>query len=291
MRIGVHVPQWGPTADRAGVLSVALAAESAGLDAIWVADHIVIPTTSASRYPYRQDGVPFGVDDGFLEALTTLSVVAGATERIGLGTSVLVMPMREPVLTGKAVATLDVLSGGRVTLAMGVGWWEEEFEALGARFSARGRRFDEQLEILRALWTDGKVAHSGEFYDFDELACLPLPVQTGGPPIWIGGIGEPAWRRAALFGAGWHAVGADLGTLAAGRIAIDQIALDAGRNPSEIALSTSTGAGRDTGRLLKRLGSLAQAGVDQVVLNLSDTSAEPMCEAVGRIGEMLPRLS
>ena len=151
MRIGVHVPQWGQSATRSGVLDVALAAEASGLDSIWVADHLVFPVESKSRYPYRPDGVPFDLADGFLEALTELAVVAGATSRIGLGTSVLVMPMRDPLTTAKVATTIDVLSVGRLQLALGAGWWREEFDALGQACEGRGGRMWLAREVLPSV--------------------------------------------------------------------------------------------------------------------------------------------
>ena len=123
MKIGLHVPQWGPDATRSGVLSVARAVEDAGLDSVWVADHVVYPLRSQSRYPYREEGTPFAPEEGFLDAITTLGALAGATKRVLLGTSVLVLPMREPLQVAKALATLDVLSDGRVIAGVGAGWW------------------------------------------------------------------------------------------------------------------------------------------------------------------------
>lgn len=287
MKVGVHLPQWGAGATRKGVIEAAQAAESAGFDSLWVADHIVFPMESTSRYPYRADGVPFSPDDGFLEAFTTLAVAAGVTSRVELGTSVLVMPMREPLITAKVVSTLDVLSGGRTVLAMGAGWWQEEFEALGQRFDARGRRFDEQIDILRDAWSHQSVSHDGEFYQFEELSCTPLPIQTGGPKLLIGGMGALAHRRAATLGDGWHAVGADLEVLLAGRKAIDKIAADNGRDPSEIQISTSAGLSSDPGRAADRVRSLAKGGVDHLIVNLRGEGVALLEEIEATAGAVL----
>ena len=226
-------------------------------------------------------GTPFAAEDGFLEALTTLAVVAGATERIGLGTSVLVLPMREPLLTAKTIATLDVLSEGRTAIAIGAGWWREEFAALGQPFEARGKRLDEQLALLRQSWTTGAVRGDG-YYRFEEVACRPLPVQVGGPRLWIGGNGPAAWQRAARFGDGWHAVGNDIDMLVRGRQEIDRLAVQYGRPPGTVALSTSTGFGRSPARTTERLRALQEAGVDQAVLNISspDAGAGAICTAI-----------
>jgi len=291
VKYGVHLPQWGADATREGVLAVARTAEDVGLDSIWVADHIVHPHESVSQYPYRADGVPFAREEGFLEAFTTLSVIAGATSRLELGTSVLVMPMRDPLLTAKTVATLDVLSGGRTVLAMGAGWWEEEFAALGVPFRRRGKRFDEQLQIMRALWTDGELGHQGEAFAFPALTCRPLPAQAGGPPILIGGMGPVAWRRTARLADGWHAVGADSEALERGRAEIDRLAVEAGRDPSKIIVSTSTGLIADSDRLIARMHRLAGNGVRHAVFNVADNTARGICAAIERFAEQaLPTL-
>ena len=281
MKVGIHLPQWGASATREGVLSVARAAEAAGVDSVWVADHVVFPADSTSTYPYRKAGVPFTPEDGFLEGLTMLAAVAGATDRVFLGTSVLVLPMREPLLTAKTIATMDVLSGGRVTVAVGAGWWREEFDALGAPFAGRGARFDDQLDILREAWSSGHVRGRGH-YGFGEVACLPRPVQPGGPRIWIGGLGPASLRRVVRVGDGWHAVGSDLTALRDGRRELDRLAAAAGRDPASIAVSTSTGFGRGVEQALDRLLALAGAGVDQVVLNVGgpDATAADVCRTL-----------
>lgn len=290
MKIGVHLPQWGGSATRSGVLDVAQAAEEGGLDSVWVADHIVFPVESESRYPYRPDGVPFAIEDGFLEALTELAVVSGATSRIGLGSSVLVLPMRDPLTTAKVAATIDVLSGGRLQLAMGAGWWREEFEALGQAFAGRGARMDEQIDILRAAWTSPTFAHEGENYRFAELSCTPLPMQPGGPPLLVGGMNTAALRRAARRGNGWHAVGADLDVLRDGRAKLDEFARSAGRDPGEIVMSTSAGVSADPDRAVARLQALAGIGVEQVVLNFAGGARDLIDRIAWFAKQVLPAL-
>jgi probable F420-dependent oxidoreductase len=173
-----------------------------------VADHIVIPVENDSVYPYTSDGAFLSKGDA-LETLTTMSYIAGATEKLRIVSSVMIVPHRNPVLTAKALATIDVLSGGRVTVGVGVGWFREEFEALHtAPFEKRGAVTNEYLEIFKKLWTESPVSHKGEFYDFGPLRCEPLPIQKPHPPIWIGGHSKPALRRTAKYGDGWHPVGA-----------------------------------------------------------------------------------
>ena len=290
MKIGVHVPQWGESATRSGVLAVALAAEASGLDSVWVADHLVFPVKSESRYPYRPDGVPFDLGDGFMEALTQLAVVAGATSRVGLGTSVLVLPMRDPLTTAKVATTIDVLSEGRLQLALGAGWWREEFEALGQAFDGRGARMDEQIDILRSAWSSPTFDHDGANYRFAELSCTPLPAQQGGPPLLIGGMNAAALRRAAQRGDGWHAVGADLELFRENRARLDDLARAVGRDPQEVIMSTSVGLSSDPDRAVNRMRELAAVGVSQVVLNFAG-GADDIIERIEWLAkEVIPQI-
>src|SRR5471030_2704164 len=208
MRYGFYLPTRGPTATRDGVLSLAREGERLGLHSAMIADHIVFPVESESTYPYTVDGKhPSGGDA--LETLSILGVVAGATERLRLVTSVLEVPYRNPVLTAKMVASLDVLSGGRVTLGVGVGWLKEEFEALDSPdFAQRGAVSDEWLAILKQLWTTSPASFTGKFYEYADIRAEPFPLQKPHPPIWVGGHSPAALRRTAKHGDGWHPVGA-----------------------------------------------------------------------------------
>jgi probable F420-dependent oxidoreductase len=153
-----------------------------------VFDHVVLQKEQQSKYPYSADGnMGFPPTMDFLEPLTLLTYLAGVTKRSRLGTSVLVLPMRQPVLHAKIMATIDFLSGGRFVLGAGVGWWEQEYEVLSVPFARRGSRMDECLQLLRTLWTDEWVDFRGEFYEATDWTCNPKPVQAGGIPIWLGG--------------------------------------------------------------------------------------------------------
>src|SRR6476469_1196646 len=173
-----------------------------------IADHIVFPTESNSAYPYTLDRKhPSGGDA--LETFSILGVVAGATEKLRLVTSVLILPYRNPVLTAKMVASLDVLSGGRVTLGVGAGWLREEFEALHSPpFEARGAVTDEWIAIFKQLWSQSPASFEGRFYRYADIRVEPFPVQKPHPPIWVGGHSRAALRRTARHGQGWHPVGA-----------------------------------------------------------------------------------
>src|SRR4051794_21786918 len=208
MRYGFYLPTRGPTATRAGVLALAREGERLGLHSAMIADHIVFPVESRSPYPYTLDGKHPSAGDA-LETFSILGVVAGATERLRLVTSVLVLPYRNPVLTAKMVASLDVLSGGRVTLGVGVGWLKEEFEALDSPdFERRGAVSDEWIAIFKQLGPRPPASSRAQFYNSPDILCEPSPLQKPHPPIWVGGHSRAALRRTAKHGDGWHPVGA-----------------------------------------------------------------------------------
>jgi probable F420-dependent oxidoreductase len=208
MRYGFYLPTRGPTATRDGVLALAREGERLGLHSAMIADHIVFPVESESEYPYTVDRKHPGGGDA-LETFSILGVVAGATERLRLVTSVLVLPYRNPVLTAKMVASLDVLSGGRVTLGVGVGWLREEFQALASPdFDRRGAVTNEWIAIFKQLWTQSPASFAGRFYSYSDIRCEPFPLQKPHPPIWVGGHSPSALRRAARYADGWHPVGA-----------------------------------------------------------------------------------
>jgi probable F420-dependent oxidoreductase len=208
MRYGFYLPTRGPTATRDGILALAREGERLGLHSAMVADHIVLPVESRSTYPYTLDGKHPSEGDA-LETFSILGVVAGATERLRLVTSVLVLPYRNPVLTAKMAASLDVLSEGRLTLGVGAGWLREEFEALNSPdFAARGAVTDEWIAIFKQLWSQSPASFDGRFYRYADIRVEPFPVQKPHPPIWIGGHSRAALRRTARHGDGWHPVGA-----------------------------------------------------------------------------------
>jgi probable F420-dependent oxidoreductase len=187
------------------VLTFARRMESLGYDSLWASDHVVIPHRIESRYPYSPTGrFPLAPEVPFLEPLTTLALVAGVTERVQLGTSILVLPHRNPVLAAKMAATLDHLSGGRVVLGVGVGWMREEIELLGGDYDRRGAWSDEAIAVMRACWRDARTAHHGEFFSFEEIGVFPKPTR-GDIPILIGGHTPRALRRVVELGDGWHA--------------------------------------------------------------------------------------
>ena len=208
MRYGFYLPTRGPLANRSDLSAILDTAEKVGFASTLVADHIILPTKIDSPYPYTVKGNFLSQGECF-EQLALMSFVAARTETMRIVSSVMIVPHRNPVFNAKSLATIDVLSEGRVTVGIGVGWMEEEFKALDtACFKDRGGVTDEYVNIFRKLWTGKPVSYQGEYYSFDEVICEPVPVQQPGPPIWIGGHSNPALRRVAKLGDGWHPVGA-----------------------------------------------------------------------------------
>jgi probable F420-dependent oxidoreductase len=205
LTFGCHLPTFGPIATRGNVLAFARKMEALGYESLWASDHVVLPYSIKSKYPYNPTGqFPLPPQSAFLEPLTTLALVAGATERARLGTTILVLPHRHPVLAAKMLATLDHLADGRVILGVGVGWMREEIEILGGDYDRRGAWSDEAIRIMRACWSEERPRYRGEFFSFDEIGVVPQPPRKA-IPIWVGGHTPRALRRVAELGDGWHA--------------------------------------------------------------------------------------
>ncbi len=218
----------------------ARSAEAWGFDSIWAADRVIIPWRIDTPYPYGRDGafiVP--ADRPFLDSLSCLTFLAACTSRVELGISVLVLPYRRPLVWAKTAVTLDHLSRGRFILGVGVGWMEEEFLALQAPFRDRGRMTDEQLEVLKEVWSTERSSFSGEFYEFEDIAFLPKPYRTGGIPVWVGGEGLRAQKRAGRYGDAWfpYFVRIEPDELAARFDNVRRCAAAAGRSPERLRLN------------------------------------------------------
>ena len=277
MKVGVYIPQIGPAATAQQVARVSRAVEAAGFDSLWTFDHVVLRPDQGSDYPYSEDGrflVP--ADSAFLEPLTLLTYAAAVTEGVELGTAVLVLPMRAPVLHAKLIATLDHLAGGRVILGAGVGWWKEEFEALSMPFDRRGARMDEYLAVLRDLWENEVGSFRGEFYDTEGWYCRPQPPRQ--VPIWLGGNHPHQLRRAGRLADGYLANPAMLDTLQSDWDQVRQAAADAGRDASALRLGINRIAVLEEGRLgeaAERLGEMRDLGFDHAIANLHPAAADP----------------
>lgn len=246
MEFGFGAPSRGSQATAENLSALAARGQELGFDIITVSDHVVIPNNIASRYPYSENGQFRGAED-YLEQLTTIAYLVGRTSDIRLLTSVLVLPHREPVLTAKMLATIDVLSGGRLIVGCGVGWMREEFEAIGTPpYEERGAVSDEYVRAFKELWTSDEPAFDGRYTSFSDISFLPKPVQKPHPPIWVGGESPPALRRAARHGDAWFPIGTnprqpvrDPDQFAEYVRRIHEYAEEIGRDPSEIDLAYS----------------------------------------------------
>ncbi len=209
MHFGFSLPGRGPLATPDALVKLAEKADALRYASLFVTDHVVIPVTYNSPYPYSPTG-KFAGDwtNGYLEPIALMSFLAGMTSRVRLGTSVLVVPYRNPVVTAKMLATLDVMSGGRVILGAGVGWLREEFEVLGSPpYAERGKVTDEYIRLMRACWTQEPAEFNGAYYRLPAVSALPKPRQKGGIPVWTGGHTDAALRRAGELADGWHPIG------------------------------------------------------------------------------------
>jgi probable F420-dependent oxidoreductase len=193
MTAGVHLPQAGPAASGEALRRTAVLAEELGYADVWVSDHLAVPTASA----YPPSAYVF-------EPLTTMSWIAAHTKRVGLGTTVLVLPMRHPLNVAKSIATIDQFSGGRVILGVAAGWLEAEFDALGIPFHERGARTDEAITMLRKFWTTDHITESFPVHESTLVSMRTLPQPARHVPLWVGGHADVALRRAIAVGDGWH---------------------------------------------------------------------------------------
>ncbi len=225
MKFGICLPI-RLDADAQANIDMARAAEDLGFDSVWASDHIVIPSKRSGMFT-----------EYFHDPFILLSFIASETSKILIGTSIIILPYRNPVVTAKMAATLDVLSGGRLIFAVGPGWMREEFEALGVPYDARGRMTDEYIEVIRALWEMDDPEFKGEFCSFSNIKFEPKPVQKPGPPVWIGGSSGRALRRAALLGDGWQPTWVSPGDVGEGIKKIKSIADKEGRDPGKLTYS------------------------------------------------------
>jgi len=275
LRLGAKVPNTGPVF-RLGVARMAAMLESAGFDSIWTSDHVVFPHEVRSRYPFAADGrITWPVDVDYLEPVVALSAMTSITAKAELGTSVLILPTRNPILFAKQAACIDTISGGRLVLGVGVGWLREEFEALGADFDARGAVLDEWISVARRCWTGTVEPFEGRFYRLAEaIYCRPTPARH--IPVLIGGMSRHAQERAGRIADGWLAQYSldDLSEsgIADGLAVLREAGTRAGRPPAELdgfrIVVRVTGADRKLDVLATRLESLAGAGATELVVDV-----------------------
>jgi probable F420-dependent oxidoreductase len=275
VNFGVWLPNCRHLATPDVIRGTAVKAEQLGYDSVWVSDHVVTPTANVENF-----------GEAIFDPLVTLAVAAGATSRVRLGTTVLIVPYRNPVVTAKMISSLDALSGGRVVLGIGAGWLPAESAALGVPFRERGAMTDEYLEAMRELWTSRAPSFAGKYTRFGDLVFEPKPLQKPHPPIWVGGHSPAALRRAARFGAAWHPINRPPEELRAGRAELARLCEASGRStapaltlrndvrilgPGESA-PASTHGGRvlagEPAALVEQIAELADCGVEHLVLEL-----------------------
>ena len=321
MKFGIPIGNfgtYGKYGDISDVVDTAERAELLGFDSVWVHDHIFMPARIGSRYPYNESGVAgFAYHQDIFDPIATMAAVAVRTSQVQIGTSVLIIPYRDPLVQAQMIATLDRLSHGRIVLGIGVGWMQDEFEALGLGgepFTRRGAVTDEWMQIAQAAWTgDGPISYEGEFRSFDEVGGLVRCMQEPHVPIWIGGKGPIAARRVARYGTGYHTITSTPDEVAAEIALVNQEVERAGRDPSEIEVSmlgpmvlldgdpsrvsafpAVAGGSRD--QIVDTLGSYSDAGLDHALTMPSynvpgwDIHPERQMEAMAELSEIVDEL-
>jgi probable F420-dependent oxidoreductase len=315
LRFGFSLQGRGRLADRDSITALAQRADALGYDSIWVTDRLLIPVESRTPYPYSPTGAfPLGPDEPWLEALTAVTYLATVTTRIAVGTSVLVIPYRNPVVTAKALATADYLSGGRIILGAGAGWWREEFAGLGVPFEDRGARTLEYLRLMRTVWTEPRIAFQGRFAQIDPAGGVrPHPASRPHIPIWIGGESQAAMRRVVAVGDGWHPIGLRPPSalhppeLARRVRRLREMAEQAGRDPDAITISFKAPLGLDgtatataprtllsgsAAEIAADLRAYAEAGVRHFVFDFTVATVPEMQSVLERFAaEVRPRLA
>lgn len=266
MQFGIMFANTGHGSSPDGATAVAQAAEAGGFTTAWVVEHVVVPSGYQSQYPYDRSGkMAGGVEDFDLpDPLIWLTWAAAHTSTLQLGTGILIATQRNPLITAKEVATLDRLSGGRVQLGVGVGWLAEEFRALGVPFEGRGKRLDEYIDAMRALWTQDKASFHGELVDFDDCISRPRPV-NGTVPIVIGGHTPAAARRAGARGDAFFPGSATADEIATLVGVMRESAAAAGRDGGAIPVYAMA-MGKPGDSLYGRIESLAAVGVSQTIV-------------------------
>ncbi len=286
MRVGVNLPNYGPLGSRDAVAAIAERAEALGYTSLWTSDHILLPTSEPE---------PFG---NLVESLTTLTWIAARTDTIRLGTGILVLPQRDPLLVAKQAATLHHLSGGRLTLGVAAGWIEREYAFLRADFRHRGAIEDEYIDALRALFEQERPEFHGRHIEFADALFSPRP--TTPLPIVVGGNGTAALRRAAALGDGWHGLWRTPAQVVAARTVL----ATATRRPFTISVRTKAHTGRqltgpdadsalhgDDAAVIARAAEFAEAAVDELVVEPQATTLDGFLEELSRLAGLIVRVN
>ncbi|MBK9179445.1 MAG: LLM class F420-dependent oxidoreductase [Acidimicrobiales bacterium] len=265
MRFGIAFANVGPFAEPGQAVEFARAAEEAGFESVWTVEHVVVPAGYVSTYPYDRSGrMPGPEDSPIPDPLVWLAYLASVTTTLKLGTGVLILPQRNPVVLAKELATLDHLSGGRLLLGIGSGWLAEEFDAIGVPFGERGRRTDDNVAALRALWTEEQASYESEFVSFRNCIVRPRPA-NGTVPVHVGGHTPVAAKRAGRLGDGFFPASGSHERLAELFDLARATAREEGRDPDAIEMSTG-GNGAFGPGALDEVKALADLGVDRVIV-------------------------
>jgi probable F420-dependent oxidoreductase len=268
MRFGAKLDNYGPLVAELGVVEPARRAELAGFDSIWCSDHVVMPETVGSRYPFSADGtIAWDPNEPWYDAVVWCAAIAAVTERVEIGPAVLLAGLRHPIVLAKQLASIDAISGGRLIAGFGAGWLAEEFDALGVPFESRGRRLDEWIGACRQVWS-GRVSRiDGEHFGLDgDVVTEPQPARR--IPILIGGMSDAALRRIATRADGWIPLVGSAGaaeTIERGVRRIRGLAVAAGRGDVDLRVVYNAGAPED---VTSRLDLLARAGVTDVMVDV-----------------------
>jgi probable F420-dependent oxidoreductase len=308
MKFGVFLPISGRASGPDILKEAARSAEDLGFDAVWSADRVVTPWQITTPYPYSENQefiVP--PDKPFLDSFTCLAFLAGCTEKITLGISVLVLPYRHPLYWTRVAVSIERLARGRLIMGVGIGWMQEEFAALGIPFKDRGKMTDEQLEIISRLWKEEHISFNGQFYRFQDLAFYPKPIQQPRIPIWVGGEGIHAQRRTAKYGDAWFPYYIEItpAELRTGYDNVLSLASEAGRDPEQILFTccrqvevTHQPAPQDERylrgtpeQLVEALRAYAEIGVDHLALQFIVPRWPDRKEQIERFAhEVMPHL-
>lgn len=297
MKIGISIPNnWG-VENPQELIELAELADSLGYDSLWVTEHLL----NVGYIGERLGNKPY------YHSLGMLAYIAARTKKISLGTSVVVLPFRQPADQAKFAATIDQLCGGRLILGVGSGALEAEFEALNIPFKERGAITNESMQVMKVLWTEERARFHGKYWNFDDVIASPKPLQKPHVPMWVAGMGKAAYRRAGALGDGWHATGLTIEEFCAGRDEIRRFAIEAGRDPAQITMSMrlnvsyGTRFTTDTERrsvldgdnldaMIKAIAEWRDAGVDHLVLAPATTDMAQLRIETKRVAKtVLPK--
>ena len=277
MEVGIFMALSSQALD---VADLARQAEAVGFESLWLPEHPVMPVHSNSRYHGSPDGsIPEYMSD-LVDPYMALARAAAVTQTIKLGTSISLIPERNPLLTAKVISTLDLHSGGRFILGVGAGWLREETEIMGGDFDHRWTQTRESILVMKELWTKGEAEFHGQYFDFPPVKCYPQPVQKPHPPVFLGGNAKNVFRRVVGWADGWLPAGPTVEQIKAGRATLDELAETAGRDPASIQITAfAVPADRDL------LQQYAAAGANRAIVMLPDSKDPAALAELERLGK------